>query len=66
MCSFSKPFRITGFFQMTNYCKSGACVMLSSKQLLHVEEKLRALFGFVHLKSFASYLISAKKAVTSS
>lgn len=50
---------------MTNYYKSDASVMLSSKQLASYEERLRALFCFVRLKSFASYLISAKNAVTS-
>jgi hypothetical protein len=50
---------------MTNYPKFDAYVTLSSKQLASYEERLRARFCFVHLKSFASYLISAKNAVTS-
>ena len=49
---------------MTNYPKSDACVILSSKQLASYEERLRAPFCLIHLKSFASYLISAKNTVT--
>lgn len=50
---------------MTNYPKSDVYIMLSGKQLASYEERLRALFCLVHLKSFASYLISAKNTVTS-
>lgn len=49
---------------MNNYPRSDACVMLSSKQLSSYEERLRAPFCLVHLKSFGFYLIFAKNAVT--
>lgn len=48
---------------MTNYPKADAYGMLSSKQLASYEERLRAPFC-LHFKSFASYLISARNAVT--
>lgn len=49
---------------MTNYPGSDACIMLSSKQLSLCEERLKAPFCPVHLKSFASYLIFVKNTVT--
>ena len=49
---------------MTNYPRSDACVMLSSKQLSSYEERLKAPFCPVLLKSFASYLVFANNTVT--